>query len=66
MTAPQKFAASADMLSGARRADGGAGLPTDLLVNAFSTGISNACVIPTMKLTDAAVGLYLTDPRFKP
>jgi hypothetical protein len=67
LTSAQKFAASADMLAGARnKGDGGTGLPSDALINEFSGGITNVCVEPTMALTDAAVGLYLTEPRFKP
>jgi hypothetical protein len=67
LTSAQQFAASADMLAGARnKGDGGTGLPSDALIDEFSGGITNVCVEPTMALTDAAVGLYLTEPRFKP
>lgn len=67
MTASQQFAASADMLAGARnKGDGGTGLPPDPLVDEFAGGISSACVIPTSPITEIAVGVYLTEPRFKP
>jgi len=67
LTSGQRFAASADMLASARnKGGGGTGLPSDALINEFSGGITNVCVEPTMALTDAAVGLYLTEPRFAP
>jgi hypothetical protein len=67
LTAGQQFAASADMLAGARnKGDGGTGLPPDSMIDEFSSGISNVCVESTMAITDAAVGLYLTEPRFHP
>jgi hypothetical protein len=67
LTSAQQFAASADMLAGARnRGNEGSGLPPDALIDEFSGGITTVCVEPTMALTDAAVGLYLTDPRFRP
>ena len=63
----QRFAASADMLTGARnKGDGGTGLPADSMIDDFSVGISSVCVEPTMSITDAAVGLYLTEPIFQP
>ncbi|MDA3805438.1 hypothetical protein PED38_11580 [Clavibacter sp. CT19] len=67
MTTPQKFAASADILTSARnKIDGGTGLPSDSLITEFSAGITNVCIIPTMTLTDATYGLYTTEPRFHP
>lgn len=68
MSSQQQFAAAADMLTGARnKGDGGSGLPPDALISDFQAGVTNVCVIPTMTLTDAAVGLYLTDrDRYKP
>lgn len=68
MTRAQNFAAAADMLTAARnKRDGGAGVPSDALISEFEDGITRACVIPTMVLTDVAVELYLTDhQRFKP
>lgn len=67
MTSQQRFAAAADMLTGARnKGDGGRGLPPDSLISEFEAGVTNVCVEPTMTITDAAVGLYLTEDRFKP
>ena len=68
MTAAQQWAAAADMLTGARnKGDKGTGLPTDSLVTTFQEGITTACVVPTAKLTDIAVGLYLTErATFRP
>lgn len=68
MTDAQQFAAAADMLAGARnKGDGGTGLPEDSLITEFQAGITNVCVEPTMTLTDAGAGLYLTErDRFKP
>lgn len=67
MSSHERFVAAADMLTGARnKGDGGTGLPSDALIEEFEGGITNVCVKPTMTLTDAAVGLYLTEPRFQP
>lgn len=67
MTPAQQFAASADILTAARnKIDGGSGLPADSLIEEFSDGINNVCVIPDMTLTDATYGLYTTEPRFQP
>lgn len=68
MTAPQRWAAAADMLTGARnKGDGGTGLPSDALVTTFMGGIGTACVVETMTITDVAVGLYMTErARFQP
>ncbi|MBO1756515.1 hypothetical protein [Allobranchiibius sp. CTAmp26] len=64
----QRFVAAADMLGGARQADGGTGLPGDSLVNSFKSGLDQACEpIGTMTLTDAGAALYLTDrSSFRP
>ena len=67
MSPSQKFAASADMLAGARnKGDGGTGLPSDSLINEFTSGVSTVCIVPTMSLAEAGAGLYLTEPRFRP
>jgi hypothetical protein len=64
----EQWVAAADMLTGARnKGDGGDGMPSDALIDEFQSGITTACVVPTMTLTDAGVGLYLTDrARFRP
>lgn len=67
MTADQRRVAAADMLTGARNQDGGKTLPSDDLIRTFMGAIDNACVQPTMTITDVAVGVYLTDrARFQP
>jgi len=68
MSAHQRWAAAADMLTGARnKGDGGTGMPSDELVTTFMGGVDTACVVPTMTITDVAVGLYLTErTRFQP
>lgn len=67
MTSQQRFAAAADMLLGVRTKDGDARLPADSMVNEFVGGMTTACVIPTMSITDAAIALYITEPtRFGP
>jgi len=67
MTSSQRFAASADILTSARnKIDGGRGLPSDSLIDEFTDGLDNVCVIPSMTLTDASYGLYTTEPRFSP
>lgn len=68
MTSAQQFAAAADMLSSARdKGDGGTGVAPDALISDFESGITNVCVEPTMTLTDAGAGLYLTErTRYRP
>jgi hypothetical protein len=68
MSSDQRFAAAADMLTGARnKGDGGTGLPPDSMIEEFEAGIDNVCVEPTMSLTGAGAGLYLTErSRFRP
>lgn len=64
----ENFVAAADMLVGARSVDDeGAGLPDDDLVEEFRDAITTACVVPSMVITDVAVGVYLTEKAtFKP
>lgn len=67
LTASQRWAAAADMLTGARSRDGAKEMPSDELVTTFMGGIDTACVVETMTITDVAVGLYLTErARFEP
>jgi hypothetical protein len=68
MTKAQKRADAADMLTGARNeGDGGNGLPPDSLIDEFQDGVTTACVVPSMSLTDVGAGLYLTErARFQP
>lgn len=68
MSPQQRFAAAADMLTGARnKGDGGDGLPSDDLINEFKAGVDNACVEPTAKLAEIGAALYLTErSTFRP
>ena len=67
MTADQRFAAAADILASARnKIDGASGLPPDSLIDEFADGLDNVCVMDSMTITDAAFGLYSTEPRFHP
>src|SRR5689334_3235311 len=52
----EQWVAAADMLTGARnKGDGGDGMPSDALIDEFQSGVTTACVEPTMSLTDAGV-----------
>ncbi|MCS5496296.1 hypothetical protein NY547_03465 [Cnuibacter physcomitrellae] len=68
MTAAQQFAAAADMLTGARnKGDGGEGLPPDSMISDFQSGVTTACVVPSMSLAEVGAGLYLTErDRYRP
>jgi len=66
MDGEQQWVAAADMLTASRSVDGAEDLPPDSMVDEFNAGISNVCVIGSMALNEAAVGLYLTEPRFAP
>lgn len=67
MSGRQKWAAAADMLTAARnKGDGGTGLPGDSLITEFQGAVTTACVVPTMSITEVGVGIYLTEPRFRP
>lgn len=67
MSPQQRFAGAADMLTSARnKGDEAEGLPPDALISEFEDGITNVCVVPTMSLAEVAVGLYLTEDRFRP
>ena len=64
MTAQQKFAAAADMLTSARnKGDGGTGLPSDELIRQFQDDINEACSIQatadTLTLADTGASIYL-------
>lgn len=66
MTAKQRWVMAADMLTNARNLNQDVGLPPDSMVTEFEKGLENACVIASMTMTDAAVGLYMTEPSFQP
>ncbi|MET7648358.1 hypothetical protein ABZS83_33000 [Streptomyces sp. NPDC005426] len=63
----QRWVLAADMLSGARKTDGAAGLPADSEVDRFQQDIATACEpIATAKTTEIGVSIYLTDATYKP
>ena len=64
MTDQQKFAAAADMLTGARnKGDGGSGLPPDSLIQRFAADVGEGCSVAAtadgLSVADAAVSVYL-------
>jgi len=61
MTSAQQKAAAADMLTGARnKGDGGEGLPSDALIQAFWGDVSEGCSpIGCMSLAEAGAMAYL-------
>jgi len=68
MSQHENFVAAAVMLVGARAVDDkDAGMPSDDMINEFRDGITTACVVPSMKLSEVGAALYLTEKaRFKP
>ncbi|MEW2250408.1 hypothetical protein AB0907_24075 [Streptomyces sp. NPDC006975] len=63
----QRWVAAADMLVGARKTDGGSGLPADSEVTRFQEDISTACrASADLKTTEVAVSVYLVDSSYKP
>lgn len=70
MTAEQRWAAAADMLTGARSKDGSDDLPPDELVDTFEAGVTTVCSTPsmdTLNLAEVGATLYLTErARFAP
>jgi hypothetical protein len=66
MTAQQRFAGAADMLTGARSKDGGSGLPPDAMIERFAGDVTEGCsagAAATMTVADAAVGVYVVGRR---
>ena len=62
MTEQQRWAAAADMLTGARtKGDGITGMPSDQLVTTFLQGVKTACVVDTMSVAETGATLYLTE-----
>lgn len=58
MTQQQRWAMAADMLVGARKADGITAMPSDDLVNAFTGDTLEACTIDSATVTDIGGSLY--------
>lgn len=62
MTAKERFVAAADMLGGARKANGADSLQPDSLTRQFQAEIDAGCEpIGTLTIADAAVGVYLIE-----
>lgn len=62
MSQKEKWVASADMLSSLRKVDGLANpLPLDTLVDTFSEAIDTACAVEDMKISEVAVGVYVSE-----
>jgi hypothetical protein len=66
MTQQQRFAAAADILSGARdKVDGGSGVAPDDLISDFQSEIDDACEpgapTATLTLTDVTLFIYQDD-----
>lgn len=63
MTSAQRFAAAADMLTGARnKGDGGTGLPTDELIRRFQGDVTEGCSVSTaqtMSVAETGAAIYL-------
>jgi hypothetical protein len=36
------------------------------MVDEFTKGMTAVCVLPKMAIAEAAAGLYVTEPRFRP
>lgn len=62
MSPGQRFAASADMLTGARnKGDGGTGVPEDDLIDEFAAGVDSTCDAGASSLAEAGALTYLAD-----
>ncbi|MET8658164.1 hypothetical protein [Streptomyces griseus] len=67
MTQRQRWVLAADMLTGARKADGANTLPADADVDRFQQGMATACEAEaTTKTTEIGATLYALDPTYKP
>ena len=61
MSPAQRWAAAADMLTGARnKGDGGTGLPPDFLITRFEDDVPEGCsVIGTISVAVVGASIYL-------
>jgi hypothetical protein len=67
MTPAQQFSAAADILtSGRNKVDNGTGMPSDPLIKEFQTAVTDYCVIPSMKVTDATYAVYMDGKKYRP
>ncbi|GHA01387.1 hypothetical protein ACFOOM_12195 [Streptomyces echinoruber] len=67
MNGHERWVTAADMLSAARRSDGGSGLPADSEITRFQKDMSAACEgSADAKVTEIGAALYLMDPTYKP
>ncbi|MFB8083703.1 hypothetical protein [Streptomyces sp. NPDC056013] len=63
----QRWVLAADMLSGARSADGATDLPEDTEVERFRQDMATACEAEaTAKTTEVGATLYMLDATYKP
>ncbi|MBP2583019.1 hypothetical protein J3A78_003497 [Streptomyces sp. PvR006] len=63
----QQWVLAADMLSGARSADGATDLPEDTAVDRFQQDMATACEAEaTAKTTEVGATLYMLDTTYKP
>ncbi|MFJ6235051.1 hypothetical protein ACIQH0_13195 [Streptomyces griseus] len=63
----ERWVLAADMLTGARKADGTNALPSDADVDRFQQDMATACEAEaTAKTTEIGATLYALDPTYKP
>ncbi|MFE1735236.1 hypothetical protein ACFW6X_34715 [Streptomyces bacillaris] len=63
----QQWVLAADMLSGARKVDGGTDLPDDTEVDRFQQDMATACEgDATARTNEMGVTIYMLDPSYKP
>ncbi|MFE9432864.1 HdeA/HdeB family chaperone [Streptomyces sp. NPDC006640] len=67
MTDRQRWVMAADMLTGARKVDGGSTVPADAVVTRFKGQLATACQGETSTLAnEVAVVLYQMDSSYQP
>lgn len=67
MNAHERWAMAADMLLGARKADGAIGLPADSEVTRFQQDMATACQGSLqLEVTEVAATIYLLDHTYAP
>ncbi|MFD7881105.1 hypothetical protein ACFV3N_01565 [Streptomyces bauhiniae] len=67
MNAHEQWAMAADMLLGARKADGATGLPADSEVTRFQQDMATACQGSSqLKVTEVGATIYLLDHSYAP
>ncbi|MFF7966743.1 hypothetical protein ACFZC3_15425 [Streptomyces sp. NPDC007903] len=67
MNAHERWAMAADMLLGARKADGATGLPADSEVTRFQEDMATACQGSSqLEVTEVGATIYLLDHSYAP